>query len=358
MPKINRHTLWFILSIFLFLVIGCEKNDKKESLADPIKKDPLFELMDKSETGIDFANIIENKENFNIFTYRNFYNGGGVSVGDINNDGLADVYLTSNFGKNKLYLNKGNFKFEDISISSGAQGERAWSTGVAMVDLNADGLLDIYVCNAGNIDGDNQKNELFINNGDLTFSEHAADFGLDESGSTTHAAFFDYDQDGDLDVYILNNSFIPVNSLNFSNKREVRAKDWNVPDVLKGGGDKLLRNDDGFFKDVSEEAGIFGSLIGFGLGVTISDVNDDHYLDIYVSNDFYERDYLYINQKNGTFKEDIKNRTAHISLASMGADIQDLNNDGRPEIFVTDMLPEDDERLKNTTSFEGYDVFE
>lgn len=333
------------------------KKKKKSTEGSTDVKNSLFTLLDEKTTGIDFINTIENKEDFNIFTYRNFYNGGGVSIGDINNDGLPDIYMTSNFEKNKLYLNKGNFKFEDISVTSGAAGERAWSTGVVMVDLNADGLLDIYVCNAGNMKGDNQKNELFINNGDLTFTEKAATYNLAEGGSTTHAAFFDYDKDGDLDVYILNNSFIPVNSLNYSNKRQLRAKDWNVPEVLKGGGDKLLRNDGGHFVDVSEKAGIYGSLIGFGLGVTIGDINGDFYQDIYVSNDFYERDYLYINQKNGTFKEEIKSWAPHTSLASMGADMQDINNDGRLDIFVTDMLPENDERLKNTTNFEGYDIF-
>ena len=348
----------FPLCLLLSTIYSCSEIEEKSQSRLESNTYQLFQLLDPEQTGINFTNTIENKEDFNIFSYRNFYNGGGVSIGDINNDGLPDVYLTSNFGGNKLYLNKGNFNFEDISVSSKIEGTRAWSTGVVMVDINSDGFLDIYVCNAGSIKGDNQKNELFINNGDLTFTEKAQDYNLDENGSTTHAAFFDYDKDGDLDVYILNNSFIPVSSLNFSNKREVRAKDWNVPDLLKGGGDKLLRNDDGKFIDISEEAGIYGSLIGFGLGVTVSDINKDLYPDIYVSNDFYERDYLYINQQDGTFKEMIETYTSHTSLASMGADIQDINNDGLSDIFVTDMLPEDDERLKNTTNFESYDTYQ
>lgn len=355
-----RRTFIFLFCATLFcgLYISCKEKQENIDLGDTKQpKNSLFTLLDESTTGIDFTNHIENQEDFNIFTYRNFYNGGGVSIGDINNDNLPDIYMTSNFGKNKLYLNKGNLKFEDISEAASIGGNRAWSTGVAMVDINADGLLDIYVCNAGNIKGDNQKNELFINNGNLTFTEKASEYNLAENGSTTHAAFFDYDKDGDLDAYILNNSFIPVSSLNYSNKRDLRAKDWNVPEALKGGGDKLLRNDNGKFVDVSEDAGIYGSLIGFGLGVTIGDVNGDLYPDIYVSNDFYERDYLYINQKNGAFKEEIKNWVAHTSLASMGADMQDINNDGKPDIFVTDMLPEGDERLKNTTTFEGYDIY-
>nr|WP_314836524.1 VCBS repeat-containing protein [uncultured Flavobacterium sp.] len=292
----------------------------------------------------------------NIFKYRNFYNGGGVAIGDINNDGLADVFFTSNQGANKLYLNKGNFKFEDISKKSGIEGKKAWSTGVVMVDINGDGLLDIYVCDAGsNIDAI-RKSQLYINNGNATFTEKAAEYNLADTGITTHAAFFDYDKDGDLDCYILNNSFIPVSTLNYSNKRELRDKDWDVAEILKGGGDKLMRNDNGKFVDVSESAGIFSSLIGFGLGVTVGDVNGDLYPDLYISNDFYERDYLYINNKNGTFSEQIQGWATHISQSSMGADLADVNNDGKSDIFTTDMLPEGDARLKTTTSFDNYDL--
>lgn len=341
------------------LVISCiiavtflNCSDKKQG-----EEGLLFTKMSSSETGISFLNEVKNEADMNIFKYRNFYNGGGVAIGDINNDGLPDVYFTSNLGTNKLYLNKGNFKFEDISKKAGVEGSKSWSTGVVMVDLNADGFLDIYVCNAGNSLGDQQKNELFINNKNGTFTEKASEYNLADTGITTHAAFFDYDKDGDLDVYILNNSFIPVSSLNYSNKRELRDKDWDVAEILKGGGDKLLRNDNGKFTDVSAASGIYGSLIGFGLGVTVGDVNGDLYPDIYVSNDFYERDYLYINNKNGTFTEEIKGWTSHISRSSMGADMADVNNDGKADVFVTDMLPEPDERLKTTTNFENYDLF-
>ncbi len=319
--------------------------------------DSLFTKLEASKTGINFVNEIKNGKNMNIFKYRNFYNGGGVSIGDINNDGLADVFFTSNIGENKLYLNKGNFKFQDISKSSGIVITKSWSTGVAMIDINGDGLLDIFVCNAGNGIDATRKSELFINNGNLTFTEKAAEYNLADTGITTHAAFFDYDKDGDLDVYILNNSFIPVSSLNYSNKRELRDKDWKVNNILKGGGDKLMRNDNGKFVDVSESAGIYGSLIGFGLGVTVGDVNGDSYEDIYISNDFYERDYLYINNKNGTFSEQIQSWASHTSQSSMGADMADINNDGKADIFVTDMLPEGDERLKTTTSFDNFDLF-
>ncbi len=342
-------------------LISCGQKESKEIHAED--KNTLFTKISSETTNIDFINQVNNEKDFNIFTYRNFYNGGGVAIGDINNDGLPDVYLTANRKENKLYLNKGDFKFEDITTSSKTTGKNAWSTGVVMVDINADGLLDIYVCNAGNVKGDDQKNELFINNGPstssgtITFTEKADEYNLADSGFTTHAAFFDYDSDGDLDVYLLNNSFIPVSSLGYVNKRELRAKDWEIPEILKGGGDKLLRNDNGVFTDVSESAGIYGSLIGFGLGVTIGDVNKDLLPDIYVSNDFYERDYLYINQGDGTFSEEIKDWMQHLSISSMGADMADINNDGFPEIFVTDMLPEDDQRLKETSAFESYDVY-
>jgi hypothetical protein len=342
------------------LLIGCTSKPAA---------DTLFEKIPSSKSGIAFVNKVENTEDFNIFSYRNFYNGGGVAIGDLNNDGLADVFLTSNMGENKLYLNKGNFQFEDVTEKAGVAGKKFWSTGVVLVDLNADGLLDIYVCNAGYKSGEKPENELFINQGIKdgipTFVEKAAEYGLNEDGYTTHAAFFDYDLDGDLDCYILNNSFMPVNTLNYSNNRELYAEDWPVKDFLKGGGDKLFRNDaipphggtKGGFVNATRQAGIFGSLIGFGLGVTVGDVNGDGWPDLYVSNDFYERDYLYINQKNGTFKEEIEDWMQHLSLASMGADMADINNDGYPEIFTTEMLPGDETRLKTTTQFENYNIY-
>ncbi|MEL7117970.1 MAG: CRTAC1 family protein [Bacteroidota bacterium] len=341
----------FSLYIFacLMLMFSCNKEENNQV-------DTLFYELSSKNTGIDFINNISNSEDFNIFSYRNFYNGGGVAIGDINNDGLSDVFFTANLGENKLYLNKGDFQFEDISAKAGIGLNEKWSTGVTMIDINADGLLDIYVCNAGYQEGTDQKNSLFINQGDLTFTDEAEKYGLALNDYTTHTAFFDYDEDGDLDAYILNNSFIPVNTLNYSNKRNLRAKDWPVADFLKGGGDKLLRNDDGLFVDVSEQAGILGSLIGFGLGTTVGDVNSDGLLDIYVSNDFFERDYLYINQGDGTFEEELEDRIRHLSHSSMGADMADINNDGNLEIFVTDMLPDDDYRLKTTTTFDNINI--
>ncbi len=340
----------FALAISFFLLFSdCQTDFQPKT---------LFEEISAEKSGINFINKVENTEDFNIFNYRNFYNGGGVAMGDLNNDGLPEVFLTSNMGDNKLYLNKGNLQFEDITDKAGVAGAKFWSTGVVLADINADGFLDIYVCNAGYKKDEKPNNELFINNGDLTFTEKAAEYGLNEDGYTTHAAFFDYDLDGDLDCYILNNSFMPVNTLNNSNNRETYAKDWPVKDFLKGGGDKLLRNDNGKFVDVSKAAGIYGSLIGFGLGVTVGDVNGDHWPDLYISNDFYERDYLYINQGDGTFQEQIEQWMEHMSQASMGADMADINNDGSPEIFTTEMLPGDDARLKTMIMFENYNSYQ
>lgn len=335
-----KKILWATCCIFLSL--SCKKTENT-----------LFESLPASQTGIDFVNRSLEKKEFNIFNYRNFYNGGGVAIGDVNNDGLSDIFVTSNFEDNKLYLNKGKMAFEDITVKSGIVGKKFWSTGVTFADVNGDGLMDIYVCNSGS--RDQRGNQLYINqgikNGIPTFVEKAKEAGLEDGGFSTHAAFFDFDRDGDLDMYLLNNSFTPIDKLGYVNLRNERDK---------LGGDKLFRNDSegsGLeFTDVSAEAGIYGSLIGFGLGITIGDVNNDNWPDIYISNDFYERDYLYINQKNGTFKEDIENEMPHISLSSMGADIADINNDGYLDIFVTDMLPGDDRRLKTTSVFEGYNL--
>ena len=350
-----KHMAFWPFTI-LILLASCQESETKSSKES---EEPLFSLLTPEESGIDFINYVENQKDFNIFKYRNFYNGGGVAIGDINNDGLPDIYLTGNMEPNKLYLNKGNLQFEDITMKAGVAGNKPWSTGVTMADINADGLLDIYVSNAGNLEGNNHDNDLYINNGDLTFTEKAEEFNLAKTGFSTHASFFDYDKDGDLDAYILNNSNIPVSSLGYAEQREVRAQDWEgVPHIFRGVGDMLLRNDNGKFVDVSEDAGIYGSLIGFGLGVLVTDINNDLWPDIYVSNDFYERDYLYINQKDGTFTEEIKDYIQHLSLSAMGIDIADVNNDGHNDIFITDMLPEPEERVKSVMEFEGYNVYD
>lgn len=314
------------------------------------KQETLFELLDNEQIGMSFSNDLSFSNDFNVYKYRNYYNGGGVSIGDINNDGLADVYLTANQLPNRLFLNQGDFSFKDITATAGVAGEKAWSTGVTMVDINADGLMDIYVCNSGDVKGDNKQSELFINNGDLTFTEKAAEYGLADPGYSTHATFFDYDKDGDLDAYLLNNSYQAIGS--FDLRRNERPK----RDEL--GGDKLMENQNGVFVDVSEKAGIYGSVIGFGLGVSVGDVNNDGWEDIFVSNDFFERDYLYLNQQDGTFKETLTDQMRSISGASMGADMADLNNDGYNDIFVTEMLPSDYQRLKTVTTFEDWNKYQ
>ena len=331
------------LSFFFFFAIlffSCVKKENK-----------LFKKLPSFKTNVDFKNTLIYKEDFNIFTYRNYYNGGGVGLGDINNDGLLDIYFTSNLNKNKLYLNKGNFEFEDITKNANVGGEKSWSTGVSLTDINGDGYLDIYVSNSGDIKGDNKQNELFINNGNLTFTEKAEEYGLDDKGYSTHAAFFDYDNDGDLDCYLLNNSYKGGFRITSIGKDQRPVRD-------SVGGDKFFRNENGIFKDISEEAGIYGSIIGFGLGVTVGDVNNDGWMDIYVSNDFFERDYLYINQKNGTFSEELENQIRSISAASMGADMADINNDGYSEIFVTEMLPKRHDRRVSKAVFDSWDKYQ
>lgn len=315
----------------------------------------LFTLMPDSHTNISFENRLLDESGFNVFKYRNYYNGGGVAVGDVNNDGLPDIYMVANQQPNKLFLNQGDFKFADITGKAGVAGSHNWSTGVCMADVNSDGWLDIYVSNSGNIKGDNRANELFLNEGRGAhgiprFVETAAEYGIDNRGFSTHATFFDYDRDGDLDLYVLNNAFRALSTFDLpNNERNKRDPE---------GGDYLYRNDDGQFVDVSEQAGIYSSVIGFGLGLTVSDINNDGWQDIYVANDFFERDYLYMNEGDGSFTERLEEMISHTSLSSMGSDIADLNNDGLMDIFTTDMLPEDDYRLKTTFTFETFDFIE
>jgi enediyne biosynthesis protein E4 len=311
---------------------------------------PLFSLLDKKQTHIDFINQLEYTEEYNTYTYRNFYNGAGVGLGDFNNDGLTDIYFCGNLVDNKLYINKANFVFEDVTEKAGVACHGSWSTGVSIADINGDGWLDIYVCKSGNPKSENRHNELFINNGDLTFTEKAAEYGLADLGLSNHASFFDYDRDGDLDCYLLNNSFQSVSEY------DIKPGQRQVRDTL--GSNKLYRNDNGHFVDVSKEAGIYGSKIGFGLGVSVGDVNRDGWPDIYVSNDFFERDYLYINNKDGTFTESLEDQMREISLGAMGADMADINNDAFPEIFVTEMTPEGNERLKTKALFESWDRYQ
>ena len=324
------------------------------SCSNKSETNPLFQKMTPEQTNIHFSNKLSYDRNFNIYTYRNFYNGGGVAIGDINNDSLPDLFFTANMESNKLFLNKGNLKFEDITEKAGIGKKGKWSTGVSMADVNGDGLLDIYICNSGDIKGDKRENELYINNGSaggkVTFTEKGHEYGVDDRGLSTHAAFFDFDKDGDLDMFLLNNSFKAIGTFNLQrNERNIRDST---------GGHKFFRNDGNHFVDISEQAGIYGSVIGFGLGVTVGDINRDGWQDIYVSNDFFERDYLYINHHDGTFKETLEDEMVSISNASMGADMADINNDGQPDIFVTEMLPGDEARLKTNITFENWDKYQ
>ena len=327
----------------LFFFVSCTS-----PAATDLHSNALFSLLPAASTGIDFNNRVEDGKEMNIFNYHNFYNGGGVATGDINNDGLPDIFFTANQQANKLYLNKGNFVFEDITEKAGLKTTHQWHTGVSMVDINADGWLDIYVCNSGMVKDDDRANELYINQQNGTFKEAAHQYGLDDKGESTQAIFFDYDKDGDLDCFVLNNSHRSIESFGYDSKLRYNRDPNN--------GDRLYRNEGGKFTDVSEQAGIYGSEIGFGLGVTVGDVNNDGWPDMYVCNDFFERDYLYINNRNGSFREVINDAMGHISNGSMGCDMADINNDGWPDIFTAEMLPETDYRLKTTLKFDDYDM--
>lgn len=305
-----------------------------------------FLMLKPEETDVLFENRINATYKHNAYTFRNFYNGGAVALGDINNDGLLDIYLTGNSNGNQLYLNKGNFKFQDITDRAGVRCRDVWNTGAALADVNGDGLLDIFVCKSGPPSKGVRHNELFINNGDLTFTESAETWGVADVGLSIQASFFDYDRDGDLDFYLSSNSVRPVGFF------DLYEGSRNNSDST--GGSKLYRNEGTFFSDVSEESNIYHSAIGYGLGVSVADVNLDGWLDIFVANDFFEKDYLYVNQRNGKFLEMSDVSLKSMSMGSMGADISDLNNDGFPEIFVTDMLPSKREDVVTKISFENY----
>jgi hypothetical protein len=319
---------------FIFLV-GC--NHKNEA---------IFSNPQPRDTGIYFANDLTETNDLNILDYLYFYNGGGVAIGDINNDGLPDIYLSGNQVKNKLYLNKGNLKFEDITEKAGAEGNSSWNTGAVMGDVNGDGYLDIYVCAVVGINGFRGFNELFINNGDQTFTESAAIYGLDFDTFSSSAAFLDFDLDGDLDMYVLNHAIHTQESFGKASLRYKRNYQT---------GDKLLRNDGNTFTDVSEEAGIFGGVNGYGLGIAIADFNQDAYPDIFVGNDFHEDDYYYLNNGDGTFTESGRDYFGHTSRFSMGNDVADINHDGWPDMMSLDMLAEDETVLKSS---EGDDDFQ
>ncbi|MEJ7736782.1 MAG: VCBS repeat-containing protein [Chitinophagaceae bacterium] len=332
-----------VIFFIVLLNFACRQNNNK-----------LFQKLSPSETGIDFINAIQEDEAHNVFTYQYYYNGNGVAVGDVNNDGLADVFFTGNQTPSKLYLNRGNFRFEDITERSQVGGKDAWRTGANIVDINGDGLLDIYVCYSGFGSEQDRAKQLFINtgnnNGIPTFAEQAKEYGLDATGTyTSQSAFFDFDRDGDLDMFLLNHAnefYSPF--FNTTRLRTLRHPQY---------GNRLYRNDSGHFTDVSTEAGIYGGGINFGLGIAISDINSDGWPDIFVTNDFHEQDFCYLNNRNGTFKEVGQQVFAHMSRNTMGVDIADYNNDLLPDVMALDMLPESNYRQKILQGADEYDKY-
>jgi hypothetical protein len=335
--------IYFIIASLLLALAG-------SSCHQP---DTLFVPQSPAHTHIDFVNETDHRDRLSILYYLYYYNGGGVAVGDINNDGLPDLYFAANSkGHNKLYLNKGNFTFEDITDKAGVAGIADWCTGVTMADVNGDGLLDIYVCAVAHTHGLEGRNELFINNGNGTFTESAAQYGLDFSGFSTQAVFFDYDHDGDLDCYILNQSHkANSNIVDTSNRRRFDPY----------AGDRLYRNDlvngKRHFTDVSKQAGIYQSDLGYGLGIAVADFNNDGWEDIYVGNDFHENDYYYLNNRDGTFTESGAKHFNHYSRFSMGNDAADYNNDGQLDLVTVDMLPPDEKTLKSYGSDEHFEIY-
>ncbi len=332
---------------------GCKNgNDNEEERA------PLFTLLSSDETHIDFANNLTEGLNTNVLIYEYFYNGGGVAVGDVNNDGLQDIYFTANMTDNKLYLNKGKMQFEDITAMANVAGKPGpWKTGVTMVDINGDGKLDIYVCYSGKLKGEKRMNQLFVNDGadsDGTphFTEQAQQYGLADSAYSTHATFFDYDRDGDLDMLLLNHSIVRRTTLDEATIQALLKENDHLS------GLKLFKNEKNFFTEITTEAGILSTVLSHGLGAGVADINNDGWQDIYISNDYLEPDFLYINNKNGTFSNQLQTAVGHTSFFSMGNNIADINNDGLDDIFTLDMLPEDNHRQKLLFAPDNYEKIE
>lgn len=358
----------FIISVFILLGFGCKNGQESAGKSGALGK-TAFQLLKKEATGLNFENIITPSVSFNLFKYMYFFNGGGVSAGDFNNDGLIDLYFTSNMSPNKLFLNKGNLKFEDVTDKAGVGGLDGWASGVTTVDINNDGLLDIYVSQIGEFqklkskhtiedvedyDKITQRNQLFvckgIENGIPVYENQAAAYNLDLIGFSTQASFFDYDMDGDLDMFQLNHSLHANGTFG--------QKAGFVGTKHPFSGDKLMRNDNGKFTDVSLAAGINSTVIGYGLGIATGDLNQDGWVDIYIGNDFHENDYLYINQKNGTFKEVLTEQLLHTSRFSMGVDMADFNNDALNDVVSLDMLPYDPFVLKTSLGEDDYSLFQ
>ena len=342
----NIYIKILLLNFLVFIGLACQNDDSKvnSKLKSTTVKKERFKLFDKvpaDSSNIHFSNNIGENSKVNYLYYQYMYNGGGVGIGDFNNDGLKDIFFCGNDVNNALYINQGNFKFKDISSTAGILDQKKWGIGVCLVDINNDNYLDIYVSNGGNSLGETKRNSLFVNNGDLTFTESALEYGIADTGWTNQSAFFDYDNDGDLDLYVMNhpNEWI----------KESQITQYGALGRLTQ--DRLYKNVNGKFTDASYEAGLLSQdLGGYGLGLTIADVDLNGFPDIYISGDFESPDLLYMNQGNGTFKEEIKKRTGHISYYSMGVDINDFNNDGLFDIMTLDMAAEDHTRIKTQMS--------
>ena len=339
-----KFQLFIWMSISILCLVSCN-TEKKEAA--------LFEMLDATKTGIQFENLLKPTPEFNMFHYMYYYNGAGVGTGDFNNDGKVDIFFASNEGENQMYLNKGKLQFTDVTKQAAIPQDSAWNTGVSVIDINNDGLLDIYICRLGNFEKFKSKNQLLVcqglRNGIPFYNEEAAKYGLDFSGFSTQAAFFDMDNDGDLDVFLLNHG-VHQNGMFAPRKNFLGTYD-------ESSGDRIFKNVNGKFEDVTKLSKINSSKISYGLGVVISDINLDGFPDIYVGNDFHENDYLYINQQNGTFSEEQEKRMMHTSQYSMGVDAGDLNNDGFPEIISMDMLPKDPYILKRSLGEDDYDTY-
>jgi len=347
----NKKNTIFLLTIGCLIIFQCCRHP---SPAHP--ENPVLKVLDPKQTGLDFNNTLHPTPEFNILDYMYYYNGAGIGAGDFNGDGRIDLFFASNQGSNKLYLNTGSLHFRDVTTASAIPQDGGWSTGVSVVDINNDGLLDIYVCRVGRLNGlPTTHNQLLIcqgigKDGIPTYKDEAKKYGLDFSGFSTQAAFFDYDGDGDLDVYLLNHTLHQNGTYGPRKEKLATTNPFS--------GDRLYRNDgNGKFTDVTTASGIHSSILGYGLGITIADIDMDGHPDIYVGNDFHENDYLYINQRNGTFKDDIDRRIMHTSHFSMGVDIADVNNDGWPEIISTDMLAYDPYVLKKSQGEDDWDIF-
>ncbi len=349
--NVRTNTFKYILStaaVTGLLMLGACKEKKKPS------GPPMFETLDHKQTGLDFSNDLKATPEFNMLKYMYFYNGAGLGAGDLNNDGLVDLFFSANQGQNKLFLNKGQCTFRDVTAAAKIPEDGGWSTGVSIADVNDDGLLDIYICRVGHYENLQSRNQLLIcqgigKDGVPYYKDEAAAWGVDFSGFSTQAAFLDYDMDGDLDMFLLNHS------LRYNSTFQPRSRYEGTSDSLSG--DYLFRNDGGHFTDVAAEAGINRSIIGYGLGICVSDINLDGFPDIYIGNDFHENDYLYINNQKGGFTEELTSRIMHTSQFSMGVDVADITNDGYPEIVSMDMLPSDPYILKRSLGEDEYNTF-